>query len=106
MLKVPQTDIEYFEFKVEGDETVHKLPLMEYLDGELVDELFSIEQIDKNADPVKYSKHAMSAVKKLFDNYLPGLYKKLNMQQINFIVDNWSSRNKVSLGEFKASEKS
>ncbi|MDR2930901.1 MAG: hypothetical protein LBV06_08385 [Propionibacteriaceae bacterium] len=101
----------WFEVQIDGEGQVYKLPPLEHLDLDIIDQMRTLAPKLGNVKTGKPKKNArqqdvlqaVGILTAVMDRYAPGLSGKLDMEQLNYLFEQWAQFSKVSVGESSAS---
>lgn len=85
-----------FAFKIDGDKTLYKLPLMQYLPIKVIRDLGHISAED---DGEKKNIEMLDFMIDILDRYAPGLTDNLTQSDMGTIFEAWSDASETNMGE-------
>jgi len=101
----------WFPVQVEGDDKIYELPPLENVDLDIINQMRALAPRlgdMKTGKPRKNVKQqdvmqAVGILTTVMDRYAPGLAKRLDLEQLNFLFERWSEFSNVTMGESSAS---
>ena len=85
-----------FAFKIEGDNKLYKLPLMQYLPIKIVRDL---GHISAKEDGDEKNIEMLDFMIDILDRYTPGLTDDLTQSDMGTIFEAWSDASETNMGE-------
>ena len=85
-----------FVFKIDGDKTLYRLPLMQYLPIKTIRDLGKISEQDDGAEK---NLTMLDFMLDILDKYAPGLTDNLTQADMVTIFDAWSDASESTMGE-------
>lgn len=95
-----ESKVNWFEFTVNGGETVYRLPLLQDLPADKGLEIGRL--FDGERDAVRAYEWQLA----LIEEYCPGLKSEISLASVNQILRLWQQASTVTVGESQASPES